>query len=154
MYISNGRHHQRLRLGPVDPAVGGHGMHQSGSRASAVSRDGRRTRLEARAASWPQAASMSVPRLRRTVALTPRSVELVAKRAAPGRPACPAPGSPGVGLSGIRLTWAPSGRARAASSSASRAAVVDPVDQRPLEAQPPALGRQVLPAASSRTASG
>ena len=35
------------------------------------------------AASWPQAASMSVPRLRRTVALTPSGVELVAERRAP-----------------------------------------------------------------------
>ena len=57
------------------------------------------------AASWPQAASMSVPRLRRTVALTPSAASRSRNAATPAG-GVPVVGQPGVGLSGIRLTWA------------------------------------------------
>ena len=99
-----------------------------------------------RRASWPQAASMSVPRLRRTVALTPERLQPVAELGRPAAGGDPTVGQPGVGLSGIRLTWA--GRAQAAAQGGQldgvAVAVVDAVDHRPLEAQPPALGREVL----------
>ena len=70
------------------------------------------------AASWPHAASISVPRLARTVAFTPRSRRRSRNEITPDR-GVPGVGQPGVGLSGMRFTWALSGRASAASSLAS-----------------------------------
>ena len=96
------------------------------------------------AASWPQAASMSVPRLRRMVAFTPRATRRSRNSRTPLADV-PFVGQPGVGLSGIRLTWGARGRVR--PRSASSLGVVQPVvhavDQRPLEAQPAALGLEV-----------
>ena len=91
-----------------------------------------------RAASWPQAASMSVPRLRRIVAPTPRASRW-SRNWRTREAGEPVVGQPGVGLSGIRLTCAAgrSRRARPASSTASCGPVVDAVDHRPLEADPP-----------------
>ena len=84
---------------------------------------------------------MSVPRLTRTVALT------AGRRAAAERPHPPGRGaphrrSPGVGLSGMRLTWAPRGTAMAASSTASERRSLTPsmtahskLSRRPLAAR-------------------
>ena len=95
------------------------------------------------ARSWPQAASMSVPRLRRHGGVDARGRARWSRKAAHplGRRAG-VRRSPGVGLSGMRLTWARRRRAAAASSSASDGPVVDPVDQRPLEREAPVLGRR------------
>src|SRR6202035_1551406 len=72
---------------------------------------------EAEAASWPQAPSISRPRVSRTVTGTPwDSRRRTNSRCAPGRDAVHF--EPGVGLSGIRLTWA----SRPASSEPSRSA--------------------------------
>ena len=70
------------------------------------------TAPKAEAASCPQAAEIERPRFWRIVAFTPLSRACMAStgpatsRRAPREP-------PGVGLSGMRLTWAPSGRASA-----------------------------------------
>ena len=63
---------------------------------------------------------MSVPRFRRTVALTPRATSSCRNSCTPAG-AVPFVGQPGVGLRGMRFTWGGSGRLRqrAASSSAS-----------------------------------
>src|SRR6202021_991826 len=72
---------------------------------------------ETEAASWPQAPSISRPRVSRTVTGTPwDSRRRTNSRCAPGREAVHF--EPGVGLSGIRLTWA----SRPASSEPSRSA--------------------------------
>ena len=72
---------------------------------------------EAEAASWPQAPSISRPRVSRTVTGTPcASRRRTNSRCAAGRDAVHF--DPGVGLSGIRLTWA----SRPASSEPSRSA--------------------------------
>src|SRR5208282_3134197 len=71
----------------------------------------------AEAASWPQAPSISRPRVSRTVTGTPwDSRRRTNSRCALGRDAVHF--EPGVGLSGIRLTWA----SRPASSAPSRSA--------------------------------
>ena len=56
-----------------------------GHGAGALTAVGPRARSSTRAASWPQAASMSVPRLRRMVALTPRSPSWSRNRRTPSR---------------------------------------------------------------------
>src|SRR6185437_3849699 len=62
-------------------------------------------RADAEAASWPQAPSISRPRVSRTVTGTPwASRRRTNSRCAAGRDAVHF--EPGVGLSGIRLTWA------------------------------------------------
>ncbi len=86
---------------------------------------------------------MSVPRFALTVALTPCPANQSRKAATPAA-GVPRPAYPGVGLSGMMLTWAASGSASSASSAASRGCVVHAVDQSPLERKPPALGGQVL----------
>ena len=95
---------------------------------------------DADAASWPHAASMSVPRLARTVAFTPSAVSWSRNATTPAL-GVPRVGQPGVGFSGIRFTCARSGRAISASSLASLRAVVHPVDERPLERQAAVLRR-------------
>src|SRR4051812_10584755 len=61
---------------------------------------------ESRVRNWPQAASMSTPRLRRIVVFTPkRRTRSANARSRGGGDA--RPGKPAVGLSGITFTWAP-----------------------------------------------
>ena len=88
---------------------------------------------------------MSVPRLRRTVACAPSATSR-SRNAATRAGGDPVVGQPGVGLSGIRLTWAAGRRRRhsAASSHGVAVAIVDPVDHRPLEADPTTVGGEVL----------
>ena len=105
---------QRLVHGRAAP----HGVGQDPRARAAPRRTGRAERHRSadprrRRASWPHAASMSVPRLGRTVAFTPSITQPVAERDHPVR-GVPGVGQPGVGLSGMRFTWARSGRASAA----------------------------------------
>ena len=60
---------------------------------------------------------MSVPRLRRTVALTPSDTSWRRNASTPAG-GVPGVANPGVGLRGIRFTWARSERAMPASSRA------------------------------------
>ena len=81
---------------------------QAASRATATSQVSRSTQLLLRrrstAASWPQAPSISRPRVSRTVTATPWSSSFATKaRSASGDDAVQT--DPGVGLSGITLTW-------------------------------------------------
>ena len=88
---------------------------------------------------------MSVPRLRRTVALAPNCSRR-SRNSSTRLADEPVVGYPGVGLSGIRLTW-PWGLSRrhsAASSRASLFAVVDALDHRPLETDPTVLDLQIV----------
>ena len=107
------------------------------------------------AASCPQAASMSVPRLRRTVAFTP-SVRSRSRNSATRAGGDPRVGQPGVGLSGIRLTWA-AGRSRRQSAGQLGGVgrpIVDAVDERPLEAHPSRLAARKSAHAASSASSG
>src|SRR5262245_723153 len=102
---------KRLRLRRVEEAALGHGSIV----ADAATGPGRGS---VRARSWPHAASMSTPRLRRTLTCTPCSCS----RAANVRmrsPDAAAPPNPLVGLSGMRFTWAPPRKPRRRSPSAS-----------------------------------
>src|SRR6266702_1355212 len=75
---------------------------------------------DAEAASWPQAPSISRPRVSRTVTGTPcASSRRTNSRCAAGRDAVHF--EPGVGLSGIRLTWASFPASSEPSSSARQA---------------------------------
>ena len=77
---------------------------------------------------------MSVPRLRRTVTLTPRAPRR-SRNAATRSGGVPVVGQPGVGLSGIRLTWAGGGGAgERGELGGVRRPVVDSVDEGPFEA--------------------
>ena len=73
------------------------------------------------AASWPQAAAISVPRFWRTVALAPRCSSR-SRNSWTRRSEEPVVANPGVGLSGIRLTCA-DGRSRRHSCASSRASL-------------------------------
>ena len=117
-----------------------------GRRRSAVERWRRRDQA-ALAASWPHAASMSRPRVRRTVACTPCSSSAALKAAIASR-LDPRYGEL-VGLKGIRLTLNISGGVRARRGEQLRqrhrlrVAVVDARQHHVLDEDPPPLARVV-----------
>ncbi len=80
--------------------------------------------IAARARSCPHAASMSVPRLRRTVAVIPRAREPLGERPEPRRAGGAWPPKPAVGFSGMRFTCAPPTPGNAPSSRPSASACV------------------------------
>ena len=95
------------------------------------------------AASCPQAAPTSWPRLRRMVVPIPASRRVAAKRSMTGI-GLAVQGVWATGFIGMRLTWAWSPRSSSAIASASSVGVVDPADHRDLVADPPAGGAGVV----------
>ena len=96
------------------------------------------------AASWPQAAPISWPRLRRIVVVDAgRRASVAAKRSMTGI-GLAVHGVWATGFIGIRLTWAWSPRSRSAIAVGVGVGVVDAADHRDLVADPPAGRRGVI----------
>ena len=118
----------------------------AGAAATPASRASRSDRPESWAWSWPQAASISRPRVSRTVTVTPPS-RRIRDEALDARPAASrSSASPGVGLSGMRFTCERQPRASSASPVGLLVGVVEAVDHHVLEAHPPAGARREAPA--------